>query len=142
MELTAFRQAVLTATRDELLTTNALSERYGLSLTGAEALRVAQARFKALDDTGRVEFGGGVLPLLVYAFCDSPYIQPEEYADTLIALQADFYALKGDCEDALTDEELIDMMKAAFDGPAQGSLLYMEDLTVGALYRAAKGEDE
>ena len=119
---------------------NQLSSRYGLELTEAQMVRLARSRERALRDTNRVEFGEGVLYKLVYAFCDSPYISREEYAATLEALQELFYALKNDCDDALSDDELIDGLKAAFDGPAQGSLEYVESLTPGELYRlAARG---
>ena len=77
---------------------------------------------EALRDTGRVDFGGGVLKKLAEAFCDSPYIQPCDWADTLAQLTELFYALKNETRDQLGDDTLIAAMAARFNGDAGGSL--------------------
>ena len=74
-----------------------------------------------------MEFGKGVLEKLVYAFCDSDYIYQENYAETLARLQDIFYLYKNESMDELTDDELIDVMREAFDGECQGSLEYLEE---------------
>ena len=138
--------AQMTLARQALLGSNALSERYGLSLSDTQVRSLLQAREEILTETGRIEFGEGILPKLVYAFCDSPYIARDDYADTLAALQDLFYTFKNESEDALTDDELIQAMQTIFNNKAQGSLEYLENLPVAALYRAlSKGgmqEDE
>ncbi|MDD3920131.1 MAG: DUF6323 family protein [Eubacteriales bacterium] len=104
---------------------NDITLRYGLSLTLPQMQQLAQRRFAALEETGRVEFAEGILPKLALAFCDSPYLMQEEYADTLAALQDLFYYFKGEAHEQVTDDELIAAMKEAFDGRAQGSLEYL-----------------
>lgn len=123
----------------ELKQSNALSERFGLSLSDGEIENLVKSRFDALADTGRIEMGEGVIKKLVYAFCDSPYITRDEYAETLAELQDVFYALKNESEDMMSDDELIEAMAALFNGRAGGSLEYMEDVTFGELCRAARG---
>ncbi len=66
---------------------NEIGERFGLSLNDEEIRELMECRAKALKDTGRVEFGDGILPKLIYAFCDSPYIDEDNYESTLIGLQ-------------------------------------------------------
>lgn len=67
----------------------------------------------------RVEFGGGVLKQLVRAFCASPYLDQENYADTLAQLQALFYHFKQESHDRIPDDELIAAMAQCFDGRAK-----------------------
>ena len=121
---------------------NALSERVGLRLTPTQARELDRARLRALEDTGRVELDGGVLPKLIYAFCDSPFLEADAYAETLEALQALFYAFKAETRDALSDDEVIEGMAAAFHGPAQGSLEYLEGMSAAELYRFSLGKGE
>ncbi|MEI3427955.1 MAG: DUF6323 family protein, partial [Christensenellales bacterium] len=61
---------------------------------------LSRRREEALRDTGRMEFTGGIFRKLAYAFCDSAYITPANYADTLSELVALFYAFKSDIEDS------------------------------------------
>lgn len=132
------------AAAQELRKCNDLSERYGLALSETQIQSLVQSRFDSLRYTGRMELGGGVLPKLVYAFCDSPYIVRDEYCETLAALQELFYTFKNESEDAMSDDELIEAMKRYFDGKAQGSLDFLENLSMSDLYRAltGRGNDE
>lgn len=107
---------------EQILSCNAQTAVYGLSLTPAQALALAKAREETLVKTGRVELDGGVLPSLIRASCDSPYLTQDNYADTLEELAALFYAFKNETEDRLGDAALIAYMKEAFDGPCGGSL--------------------
>ncbi len=128
----------LAAAGNELAASNSLSQRYGLSLTDAEIQTLAECRASALRDTGRVEFGGGVLPVLIYAFCDSPYLTRENYLDTLIELQDSFYYFKNESAGWLSDDELIEAMRNVFNGVAQGSLDYLAGTSLEELCRDAR----
>ncbi|HNW85884.1 MAG TPA: DUF6323 family protein [Candidatus Limiplasma sp.] len=132
-------QAQLMAAAQQLSRLNEVSERYGLTLTDAEIHTLAKAHLETLQTAGRLELGESLLPRLTYAFCDSPYINRSEYLDTLLALQELFYTLKNECNDALTDEELIEALRKVFNHRAHGSLSYLENLTVSDLYRALNG---
>lgn len=132
----AQEQALSTALRGS----NAVSEPYGLTLTEPEIQALTEARREALRYEGRVEIGEGVLPKLAFAFCDSPHIAPEAYASTLRSLMEQFYAFQNDAEDAFSDDELIEALRRVFDGRAQGSLGYLENLTTGDLWRVLEGD--
>lgn len=105
-----------------LLETNDYTRQYGLALTHTDALSVVEARDIALRDYGRVELGVGMTDRLIMTFCDSPYLNSENYAETVCALTELFYYMKGETFDRLTDDELLQLMKRYFDGECGGSL--------------------
>lgn len=110
---------------------NRLSEKFGLALSPGDAAMLVQKQAEALRETGRVEFGGSVLPKLALAFCDSPYIQPSDWADTLAELQRLFYQLKSAFDHRLGDDSLIAAMASRFNGAAGGSVEALADLACG-----------
>lgn len=105
----------LEAEKQTLLQCNELTKPYGLALTAQEIELVAAFRFQGLRNTGRIEFGEGIVNKLIVAFRDSPYLHLQEYAQTLCTLQEIFYALKNECNDRWTDDELLERMRRAFD---------------------------
>ena len=83
-------------------------------LSPRQAVMLVQHQAAALLDTGRIDFGGGVLKKLADAFCGSPYIQPADWADTLAELTTIFYALKNETRDLVGNDALIAAMAARF----------------------------
>ena len=140
--LPALMQAQVLANQQALRKSNQLTERYGLTLTETQIRALVEERMHALAETGRLELGESILPRLIYAFCDSPYLDHANYFPTLTALQALFYTLKNEAGDALSDDELIAALEKLFNGKAQGSLEYLENITLPELYRAATGTAE
>lgn len=105
-----------------ILECNSLTERYGLTLSEQQALALAEGRSAALKETGRVEFGGGVIEKIIRAFCDSPFLITQNYEETLQELIRLFYFYKNETLDRIGDDDLIRYMKTAFDGICGGSL--------------------
>jgi len=124
--------------RLELLACNALSRCYGLSLGEADVRELEVCREQALLDAGRVEFGGGVLPKLVRAFCDSPFLEQQTYVQTLAELQEAFYFFKSESMERFSDDELIGFMVQIFNGRAQGSAEYLTGTSLEELCRWAR----
>lgn len=120
----------------ELQKCNQISEKFGLSLSEEQMELVIQNRFETLKRTGRIEFGQGVIEKIVVAFCDSPYIEQEEYADLLMELQEIFYMLKKETFEQLTDDELIDAMVLVFDASG-GSLEHLRGIDRNTIYKIA-----
>ena len=114
--------ALIRRDADALLRLNNLTRPYGLSLTHEDAVALLKVRTDALKNSRRIEVGPGVLEKLAEAFCDSAYVDGQNYADTLCALTELFYYLKNDTLDSLPDDELIAVMKQCFDGDCEGSL--------------------
>lgn len=119
----------------EVLKTNSYTEKFGLTLTKQDALMLVKARGEALREQRRVEFGEGILSKLIFAFCDSDFIEPEHFAETLERLQEIFYLYKNESMDELTDDELISFMREKYDGECQGSLEYLEETVVDEFAR-------
>ena len=115
-------ETALARTVAALTRCNEKTGRYGLRLKPEEMTQLALQRFAALEQTGRVEFGDGVLETLIETFQDSPYLHQGAYAETIGELQALFYHFKNESQDRLTDDSLLHAMKTLFDGPAGGSL--------------------
>lgn len=112
---------------EQVLKTNQVSERYGLSLSAREAGLIASERRNALLEQKRVEFGQGIVPKIIYEFCDSAYIDQEHYADIIIRLQEIFYLYKNEMLDEITDDELLHLMKEQFETICFGDLDYLEE---------------
>ena len=106
----------------DILRCNERSEQYGLSLTPEQAKELVETRAASLQDNGLIEFGGGVIDKLINAFCDSPFLTKDNYAETLHGLIELFYYYKNESEDNISDADLIEFMKTAFNESCQGSL--------------------
>ena len=57
----------------ELKSCNEFTIKYGLVLSDLDIAELVEYRFKALKNTGRIEFEEGILKKIIEAFCDSPY---------------------------------------------------------------------
>ena len=128
----------LAAAKAEIRRCNDLNQIYGLTLTESDITELVELRGNTLRSTGRVEFGGGVLPKLIRAFCKSPYVDPYNYATTLADLQEAFYYFKNESEDRFSDDELIEFMANIFNGQAHGSTEVLTTISLEELCRWAR----
>lgn len=127
-------------TVNELRACNDVTLGFGLYLSERQMQNIAQRRWETLIDMGRVELGEGLLTMLVLSFCDSPFIDQNNYEDTLIALVDLFYAFKAESMERLADDELIAFMKERFDGVCQGSLTCLYDSVLWGLCHEDKDD--
>ena len=104
---------------------NKITSKYGLVLSNKQILGLLEKRKETLKATGRVEFRGGVIEKIIKEFCNSPYINKENYESTLYELIDIFYEYKNETMDLITDDELIDFMKKSFDGVCKGDIEYL-----------------
>lgn len=110
-----------------LVSCNEKTEQFGLVLTKEDARELTISRNESLKSNQRVEFGEGILPKLIYTFCDSQYINQDNYVKTMSELQEIFYLFKNEAEDNLTDEELMTFMKEQFESICYGDADYLAD---------------
>ncbi|MEG1592964.1 MAG: DUF6323 family protein [Oscillibacter sp.] len=120
-------------TVEALRACNAQTAPFGLKLSEEELMALTAGRTRALRDTGRVEFGGGILPALALAFCDSPYLQAADYGATLLALQGLFYHFKNEFREQMEDDELLKLLRRAYDEKAHGAVGFLAGMTTAAL---------
>lgn len=107
---------------NELLKTNDASIEYGLKLTQKEAVALIQSKNEVLRSYGRVEIGAGIVGKLAEKFCDSAYLQQDDYVSSLSDLIEIFYYIKNESLDQISDDELIDLMKNYYENTCRGSL--------------------
>ena len=70
-ELMLFGTLSAQQTEAALLRGNAVTERFGLTLTPEQCGRLLEHRASALRETERIELGEGILPKLAVALCHS-----------------------------------------------------------------------
>lgn len=133
---------------EKVIKTNQATEKFGLRLTEQDAKLILEEQKNNLKEQKRVEFGEGIVPKIIDAFCDSDFIDQNNYVDTIIRLQEIFYLYKNETRDELTDDELIHLMKEQYELICFGDLDYLEDTclahfaqAVRAGYGGFKGSD-
>lgn len=94
-ELMLFGTLSAQRTEAALLRGNAVTERFGLTLTPEQCGRLLERRALALRETERIEPGEGILPKLAVALYDSPCVGPENWEEALGGLTELFYHFKG-----------------------------------------------
>ncbi len=112
---------------------NKYTEKYGLKLTDKQIANIIEKKKEVLKQTGRVEFGKSIIDQIIQKFCDSPYLNQENYEETIQDLIEIFYEYKNETKDLITDEELIEIMKKGFDGKASGDTKYLEGTIMSKL---------
>ena len=121
----------------KILKTNQTTKRFGLTLCEQDAKLILEEQNHALCEPRRVEFGAGIAEKLIYEFCDSDFITPDTYVDTIIRLQKIFYLYKNEMQDEITDDELVHLMKEqAYTAFGSTSVSYekAEQLMAAVLY--------
>lgn len=127
----------------KVLECNKFSSGFGLSLTEDEVKALAEHRVETLKATGRIELSGWIMPKLIFAFCDSPFIYQDNYEEILFGLQEVFYYFKGEMLEEISDDELIAIMKEKFDTECQGSLEYLQETVLEEIARSVReGQNE
>lgn len=109
-----------------VLETNQYTEKFGLSLSKQDAELILVNRLEVLKQQRRVEFGEGIVPKIIYEFCDSDYIEQDNYVETILRLQDIFHLFKNEMQDEITDDELLHLMKEQFENLCYGDLDYLE----------------
>lgn len=126
--------------KNELRLCNDYLKRYGegIVLSEKDITMLVESRGHALRSTGRIEFGGGSLTELAKAFCDSPNIQKTDFATVLAELLDIFYAYKNETDYKISDGELIEAMRIAFDGSCHGSTELLASIGARRILATAK----
>lgn len=103
------------AEKDDLVRLNSETEEFGLSLSGAQAVDLAQTHRLALSASGRIEIGTGAVEKIIRKFSRSHYLWQQDYAETLNEAVEAFYELKNETEDRISDSDLIGILFKGFE---------------------------
>lgn len=122
----------------KVMETNRMTQRYGLVLNEREAKLIVGERARALQQERRVEFGESITPKIIYEFCDSDFIDQNNYVETIIRLQEIFYLYKNEMLDEISDDELLHLMKEQFEEICFGDLDYLEGTCLNIFSQAVR----
>lgn len=122
----------------QMLETNHYTKTYGLVLRKEDAALLAQERADVLRKEQRVEFGQGILPKIIYTFCDSAYLYQDNYCESLARLQEIFYLYKNEMLDEITDDELLAFMREQFENVCFGDFGYLEGTCLDIFAQAVR----
>jgi hypothetical protein len=125
---------------ERVLECNSKTEQYGLVLSQEEAKSLLESRKASLNESQRVEFGKGILPKMIDYFCDSQFINQDNYADTLAELQEIFYLYKNETQDEVTDDELLNFMRKQYDEICFGDIEYLRNTCLERYSRAVRSD--
>lgn len=123
-----------------VLECNQKTEQYGLELSEEDANNLMLSRKSSLNDNQRVEFREGVLPKIIDLFCDSQYVNQDNYAEILTELQEIFYQYKNETQDELTDDELLAFMRRQYEEICFGDMDYLRSTCLERLARATRAD--
>ncbi len=118
--------------------TNQYTAKYGLVLSEEDSEILLAEKNKILRSEQRVELGQGILPQIIFTFCDSSYIYQDNYMETLIRLQEIFYLYKNEMQDEISDDELLCFMKEQFETVCFGDLSYLESTCLDIFAQAVR----
>ena len=117
---------------------NVYTEKFGLVLSEEEAKLLVQERTDSLKRQRRVEFGEGILPKIIYEFCDSRYISQSHYAETIARLHDIFMLYKNEMMDEVSDDELLHFMKEQYETVCCGDLEYLAGTCLAVFAQAVR----
>ncbi len=104
---------------------NKLTNKYGLMLNEKQIYNLLEKKRDVLKSTGRIEFRNGVVEKIIKEFCDSSYINQDDYERILNELIEVFYEYKNQTLDMVADDDLIKFMRRAFDEICKGDIEYL-----------------
>lgn len=122
----------------KVIETNQAAQKYGLVLSQQDAELILEEKNNALREQKRVEFGEGITPKIIYEFCDSDFIDQNNYVETIIRLQEIFYLYKNEMNGEITDDELLHLMKEQFELMCYGDLDYLEGTCLNIFAQAIR----
>lgn len=122
----------------KIIEANRVTAQYGLSLTEEEAKLILRERTDSLREQKRVEFSDSITPRIIYEFCDSDFIDQNNYVETIIRLQEIFYLYKNEMLDEISDDELLHLMKEQFEEICFGDLDYLEGTCLNIFSQAVR----
>ncbi len=106
---------------------NQKTQQFGLVLKEDDVKELVKTHQESLKLHRRFEWGAGILEKLIFVFCDSQYLDQQNYLKSLERLQDIFYKFKNASLDRMSDDEILTFMREQFEGICAGSLDYLED---------------
>ncbi|AZO95739.1 DUF6323 family protein [Halocella sp. SP3-1] len=126
---------------NQLLETNLSSKKYGLKLTEKDVSEIIEDRERVLNHQGRVELDIKVTVKIIEFLYSSPYVNQDNYSDTVIGLQEIFYYLKSETDDQIADDILLNKIFKLYENICAGSLELLRGREADKLINKIKYQD-
>lgn len=126
---------------NQLLETNLSSKKYGLKLTEKDVSEIIKDRERVLNHQGRVELDIKVTVKIIEFLYSSPYVNQDNYSDTVIGLQEIFYYLKSETDDQIADDILLNKIFKLYENICAGSLELLRGREADKLINKIKYQD-
>ncbi|MTI60936.1 MAG: hypothetical protein FH762_13355 [Firmicutes bacterium] len=126
---------------NQLLETNLSSKKYGLKLTEKDVSEIIEDRERVLNHQGRVELDIKVTVKIIEFLYSSPYVNQDNYSDTVIGLQEIFYYLKSETDDKIADDILLNKIFKLYENICAGSLELLRGREADKLINKIKYQD-
>ena len=96
-----------------ILYKNIILSEFGITVSEHEVKELIAIRNEALKRNGRIEFKHDIIEKLIYAFCDSLFINNEDFVEKVGEFIDMFYYFRN--ETNVSDDEIISAMRMTFD---------------------------
>ena len=116
---------------------NIILSEFGITVSEQEAKELIAIRNEALTRNGRREFRHDIIEKLIYAFCDSLFINNEYFVERVGEFVDMFYYFRN--ETNVSDDEIISAMRMTFD-KYNGSEEMVESRTLDMICGGGEGE--
>ncbi|MCI8387906.1 MAG: hypothetical protein HFE63_05505 [Clostridiales bacterium] len=136
---TALSEAAAKYDADAILELNEKTEPRGLVLSPADALEAAHTRARALHENSRIEIGIGAVGKLIDAFSRSTFATQDDWAAIVNSITENFYYIKTETHDKISDNELIEFMFNCFENFCGGSTELLADQCEGLITKINGG---
>lgn len=121
-----------------IMESNSYTQEFGITLTEDDARLMVIGKNESLKQYQRVELGESMLKKIIFTFCDSQYVDNNNFKDIMIELQDVFYLFKNESDDQLTDDELLIFMKEQFETICMGDVDYLSGTCLERFSRAIR----
>lgn len=106
----------------ELSTLNKHTEQYGIVLSSKDCTDIAECRSELLVENERIEVGAGAVRKIIEEFCDSGFVNQQNFRDTVEGLLECFYTIKTETEDQVDDDTVLAFLKYVYENDAGGDV--------------------
>lgn len=111
----------------ELMLLGDKTAQYGITLSEKDCLEIAECRYESLKENERIEVGLGATQKIIEAFCESGYVNQNNFSETVEGLLECFYMIKTETNDKVDDETVLEILKYLFEEDAGGDVSKIYD---------------
>lgn len=122
----------------KIMESNSYTQQFGITLTQEDAKMLVVSKNESLKQYQRVELGESILNKLIFTFCDSQYMDNNNFTEAMMELQDVFYLYRNESDDQLTDDELLNFMKEQFETICMGDISYLAETCLERFSRAIR----